>query len=80
MTIYVVQYKRSGEDYQAAIFATKEEAEGNARRFLYTLLCDHYGKALVTLSGMQSLACLKEFCSDTDLAYIEITTHNLPQE
>jgi hypothetical protein len=77
MTIYVLQYRLSGEDYQVAVFQTRSEAERVAQSFLYELFYNY--EPPTSLPNLW-LETLEEFCADHELGYIEITTHNLPQE
>ena len=77
MTIYVLQYRRSGDDYSVLAFQTPTEAERVAQSFLYDLFYNY--DAPISLDNL-CLETLEEFCEDKDLGYINITTHNLPTE
>ena len=87
MTIYVLQYRRSGDDYQCFVFNTRQEAQEVAFSFLLDvsgILCKDLNDWGIfcedsdyTESAYQVVA---EHCYDNDIAYIEITTHNLPQD
>ena len=77
MTIYVLQYRRSGDDNNVQVFTTRQEAQEVAFSFLLhvsDIFCDDSD---YTESMYEAVA---EHCYDNDIAYIEITTHNLPQE
>lgn len=77
MTIYVLQYRRSGDDYQCLIFNTQREAQEVAFSFLL-----HVSDILCEDSDWNEsmYEAVAEHCYDNDIAYIEITTHKLPQE
>lgn len=76
MTIYVLQYRRSGDDYSVQVFQTQSDAERVAQNFLYELFYNYDGDEALSNLWLETL---EEFCSDHDLGYIEITTHNLNQ-
>lgn len=65
--LWVLQARASGEDYEVAVFATEEEA----RRAAYQHL------AMFTPRRMESLEDSEEYCFDNDLAYIEISRHQV---
>lgn len=77
MTIYVLQCRRSGDDYSVQVFQTLAEAERVAQSFLYDLF---YNYAPPTSLPNLWLSTLEEFCADSELGYINITTHILPKE
>ena len=64
MKIYIVQYRQSGEDYQARAFRDINEAEAFAVSFLENFVCNP--------EKFQSLAKLEEYCFARDLAYIDL--------
>ncbi len=76
MSIYVLQYRTAGEDYQVATFTTHEDAKLAAFNFLLEA-CGDCIKHDFTTGHYEALV---EHCYCDDIAYIEITTHNLPQE
>ena len=85
MYIYVLQYRRSGEDYQVATFATRQEAQEVAFSFLLHasgILCEDlndWGILCEDSSYNESAyEAVAEHCHDNDIAYIEITKHKLP--
>lgn len=75
--VYVLQYRRSGEDYQVATFATRQEAQEVAFSFLLHVSEIFSEDSDYTESMYEAVA---EHCHDNDIAYIEITKHNLPTE
>lgn len=77
MTIYVLQYKRCGEDYQVATFTTRQDAQEVAFSFLLHVSEIFCEDSDYTESMYEAVA---EHCYVNDIAYIEITTHHLPQE
>jgi len=74
MTIYVLQYRRSGDDYSVQVFQTRTEAERVAKSFLYELFYNYNGDEALSNVWLETL---EAFCADLDLGYINITTHNL---
>ena len=73
MTIYVLQYKTPGEDYQTAAFRTREQAQIVAFNFLLEV-CGDCVEHEFTAERYEALA---EHCYCDDLAYIEITIHTV---
>lgn len=74
MTIHVLQYRRSGDDYSVRVFTNKE----NAKRFAFVWL--HEQSDYSQLGKRLKLDEMENYCAEHDIAYIEITTHNLPTE
>jgi len=74
MIIYVLQYRRSGDDYSVQLFHKADEAERFALNFLYDLF---YNYEPATILPNVQLETLEAFCADNDLGYIELGTHIL---
>jgi len=78
MTIYVLQYRTTGEDYQVATFRTLRIAQLAAYQFLCVDVLgmeEHQSYAFNYTT--QQLNDVVNQCADRDLAYIEITTHTI---
>jgi len=67
----------SGAVYHKAIFPTRQEAQEVAFSFLLHVSEIFCEDSDYTESMYETVA---EHCHVNDIAYIEITTHNLPQE
>ena len=65
MKVWIVKFRRSGDDYEVRLFRSKEEAESLARDFLEGCV---WGPAF-----FDTLDELEAHCADNDLAYIDIT-------
>lgn len=65
MKVWIVKFRRSGDDYEVRLFRNKEEAESLALDFL---------KGCVwSPEDFDTLDELEAHCADNDLAYIDIT-------
>jgi hypothetical protein len=65
MKIYIVQFRQSGEDYEARAFRDKSSAIALAVAFLEDFVWNP--------EEFLSLSELEAHCADKDLAYINIT-------
>lgn len=66
MQIWIVQFRRSGDDYTARLFRTETEAEAFAFEFL--------SQNVWSPQDFDNLKDLQSHCFGEDLAYIEITS------
>ena len=67
MKIFLVLYRQSGEDYDVRAFRVIEHAEAFAKKFLEGFVWNGEWDA--------SLEQLEIYCTNNDLAYIDITEH-----
>ena len=64
MKIFLVLYRQSGEDYDVRAFRVLEHAEAFAKKFLQGFVWNGEWDA--------DLQQLENYCSEKDLAYIEM--------
>ena len=67
MKIFLVLYRQSGEDYDVRAFRVIEHAEAFAKKFLQGFVWNGEWDA--------SLRQLEIYCTNNDLAYIDIPEH-----
>jgi len=65
MQVWIVQFRRSGDDYTARAFRTETEAKTFAFEFL--------SQNVWNPQDFNNLEDLESHCLDKDLAYVEIT-------
>lgn len=65
MKVFIVQFRQSGEDYEVRLFRNKAQAEAFAIEFLQGFVWEP--------ERFETLLDLEVFCSDKDVAYINIT-------
>ena len=65
MKVFIVQFRRSGEDYEVRAFRNKAHAEAFAIEFLQGFVWEP--------ERYETLLDLEVICADKELAYINIT-------
>lgn len=86
MNIFILQFRRAGEDYQVQIFNTLQAAQEAAHSFLFDLWSstvfnlserdlDYPRKK--TCENSDQLEVMEKECDRLELGYIEISQHQI---